>query len=295
MPDVLTLSADFALDVMLMIPEITVGGVMRATDVYRMGRSRSINLARILRELGHDAEIGGFLAGTNGKFIEQQLEQEGFHGHYVWCEGETPQNLIVTEQDGHETALNEQGLEVEFAHFQKLAAQIKDIGSQFKWVSFSGKVPSSTPPEFYATLLDAASPAKAAGDTEGEVLAVLARRNLDLLCITAGKASGLLGWPIESIDDAQRACQELQSWGNALVIIHLGRKGVVACNEQECWHASIPNPAFIDSLAGRLAGTLDALIIGESLDNVLRRGIAARELARGHSNRMDQIVLKQLR
>ncbi len=273
MPDLLALSPNFTVDVMLTVPEITVGNVMRATAVSRQAAGRSANVARIMRQLGRDAEIGGFLGGSNGEFVQRQYESEGLRGHYVWCDGETQERVVLSEQDGRTTTINEQGITVSSEHIAQLAAHIKQISDQYNWVSFSGDIPSDS----YTTIFDAARPAKLAVDCGGDGSVVLARHNIDLLCITGREAGSLLGWSIESIDDAFRACKELHSWGNALAIISLDELGAIGYDGQNGCHAVVSDVTVertADAGDGILAGVLDALMAAQPLDEVMRRGVA---------------------
>src|SRR5260221_966220 len=129
-PDLLALSPNFTVDVMLTVPEITVGNVMRATAVSRQAAGRGANVARIMRQLGRDAEIGGFLGGSNGEFVQRQYESEGLRGHYVWCDGETQVRALLSEQVGRTTTTNEQGITSSSEHIAQPAAHIKRVSNQ---------------------------------------------------------------------------------------------------------------------------------------------------------------------
>src|SRR5258708_22221691 len=163
MSDLLALSPNFTVDVMLTVQEITAGNVMRATAVSRQAAGKSANVARIMRQLGRDAEIGGFLGGSNGEFVQRQYESEGLRGHYVWCDGETQERVVLSEQDGRTTTINEQGITVSSEHIAQLAAHIKRISDQYNWVSFSGDIPSNS----YTAIFEVAGPAKLAVDCGG--------------------------------------------------------------------------------------------------------------------------------
>ena len=276
MPHLLAVSADFMLDVALSTPEITVGAVMRATTVSGQGVGNAVELARTLRQLGRTVEVAGFLGGSSGKFVHQQLEVEGLQGHFVWCDGETPRRLIFTEANGRTTIINEQGINVDSAQLKQFAAKLSALRSHFGWMSFSGSDESGISPASYAAIIDAVRPTKIAANCHGEVLTVLARRNIDLLCINGQEAGRLLGWSIETVNDAHRACMTLQKWGNSIVFIGIGELGAVGYDGNESWHAVVPvliaeRVAEADKYL--FAGVLNALMSGESMSEVLRQGV----------------------
>jgi len=118
-------------------------------------------VARIIRFIGRDVDIGGFLAGWNGQFVQQQFESAGLRGHYVWCNGETRKNVIFTESDGAQHASTSREY-TSARTLESVSAHLTEVGNQFDWVSLSGDIPRGTPPESYVSLLDAARPAKLA-------------------------------------------------------------------------------------------------------------------------------------
>ncbi len=277
MSNLLALSPNFTVDIMLTVPRLEPGAVHRCTDVARLAGGKGVNVARIVRQFGQQAEVGGFLGGNNGRFLGESFAAEGLPGYTVWVDGETRESILITEPGGRTTVINEPGPVVSAEHVAALVQHIRDNRERFDWLSLSGSVPPGAPAAVYATIFDAARPAKLAIDTHGDLLALAARRQLDLLRINHLEAAALLGYAVEGVDTAWKACRDLIGWGNQRVAISLGKQGAVGYDGREGWHLYTP-PVNVVSDVGAgdsmLAGILVGLMEGQSFVDALRRGVA---------------------
>jgi 1-phosphofructokinase family hexose kinase len=278
MSNLLALSPNFTVDIMLTVPWLELGAVHRCTDVGHLAGGKGVNVARIVRQFGHQAEVGGFLGGNNGRFLSESFAAEGLRGYYLRVDRETRESILISEPDGRTTVINEPGPVVSAEHVAALVQHIRDNRERFDWVSLSGSVPPGAPAEVYATLFDAARPAKLAIDTHGDLLALAARRQLDLLRINHLEAAALLGYAVDGVDGAWKACRDLVGWGNQRAVISLGKQGAVGYDGREGWHLYTPPIRVVSDVGagdGMLAGILVGLMDGQSFVDSLRQGIAS--------------------
>jgi 1-phosphofructokinase family hexose kinase len=278
MANLLALTPNPAIDIMMEVPLLRVGEVHRATSVRKMAGGKGLNVARVARALGQHVEVGGFLGGSTGRFAQGQYEADGLRGHYVWFEGETRECILVNEPDGRSTVINENGGPVTPEHVAAFAAQIRQIRDNFQWISLSGSVQPGAPPEAYAEVIEAMRPARIAIDTHGKVLELAARCNPDLLRINGHEAAALLGRPVDNVEAALAACVELHGWGSQLVAISMGEKGAVGYDGTEAWHGSTPPITVVSNIGagdGMLAGVLAGLMEERPFAEALAMGVAS--------------------
>jgi tagatose 6-phosphate kinase len=278
MSSLLALSPNFTVDIMLSVPRLEPGEVHRSTEVVRVPGGKGVNVARVVRQLGHQAAVGGFLGGYNGRFLSDSFAVEGLPGYYVWVGGETRETVLISEPGGRTTVVNEPGPLVSAEHVTALAQHIHENRERFDWVSLSGSVQPGAPPEAYAAVFDAARPAKLAIDTHGDVLALAIRHQPDLLRINHLEAAALVGYAVDSIDTARKACIDLVGWGNHRVVISLGEQGAVGHDGRESWRLYTPPISVISDVGagdGMFAGILVGLMEGQSFVDALRRGVAS--------------------
>ncbi len=277
MPDLLALTPNLTCDIILAVPDLTPGEVHRATGVAKIPGGKGVNVARITRTLAYQVEIGGFLAGYNGRYCEHSYTADGLRGHYVWYEGETRDSILINEPDGRSTVINEDGSPVGEESVLELARHIHDVIGQFKWLSSSGSVPPGAPMEAYMQLIEASRPAKIAIDSHGRMLAAAAHQGLDLLRINHLEASDLLGRNIDTVEQAAEACAILHDWGNRHVAISLGEPGAVGYDGVDCWHVNPPAVTVISNVGAgdaMFAGMITAFMAGKSFAEALRQGVA---------------------
>jgi tagatose 6-phosphate kinase len=278
MPDLLALTPNLTIDKIMSVPSLRPGEVHRVSSVSTIPGGKGINVARVVRALGFDAEVSGFLGGFNGRFAQSQYEADGLRGHFVWYEGETRYSILINEPDGRSTVINEVGAPLADEYVLELARHIREVKDQFRWFSSSGSVQPGAAVESYLEIVEAARPLPIAVDSHGRLLVAIAHHGLDLLRINNHEASELLGYTIDTVEAAASACATLHSWGNHYVAISLGEPGAVGHDGRHCWHAS-PPPIQVTSNVGAgdamFAGMLAAFMEGKSFVDALRQGVAS--------------------
>ncbi len=278
MPNLLAITPNFTVDILLSIPILKPGEVHRSTSVEKIPGGKGVNVARVVRQFGHHVEIAGFLGGYNGHFAKHQYTGEGLPGHYVWYEGETRECILASEADGRTTVINEAGTPIDEEIVAQLALQIDEIINRFDWVSISGSIPPGAGASAYKPVIAAAHHARIAIDTHGEALGVFAHQKVDLLRINHHEAGDLLGFTVNNINTAQDACIELHAWGNKHVVISLGEEGAVGYDGEDILYATTPDVRVISPVGagdGMLAGMLAALMSEKPFAEALRYGVAS--------------------
>src|SRR5215213_7291051 len=64
----------------MLFDRVELDAVNRAAEVREYASGKSVNVAKVLRTLGHNAVATGFVGGTRGALLEQNLDRDGV-GH----------------------------------------------------------------------------------------------------------------------------------------------------------------------------------------------------------------------
>src|SRR5690606_17229890 len=63
---------------------------------------KGFNVSRALRALGMESHSYAFVGGSTGQMLERMLEEQGIPTHFVYVQGETRTNVVITDEHGHE-------------------------------------------------------------------------------------------------------------------------------------------------------------------------------------------------
>jgi 1-phosphofructokinase len=107
---VATITLNPAYDLVGFCPEIERGEVnlVRTTGLHAAGKG--INVAKVLKDLGIDVTVGGFLGKDNQDGFQQLFSELGIANRFQVVQGRTRINVKLTEKDGEVTDLNFSGL-----------------------------------------------------------------------------------------------------------------------------------------------------------------------------------------
>ncbi len=109
---VATITLNPAYDLVGFTPEIERGEVnlVRTTGLHAAGKG--INVAKVLKDLGIDVTVGGFLGKDNQDGFQQLFSELGIANRFPVVQGRTRINVKLTEKDGEVTDFNFSGFEV---------------------------------------------------------------------------------------------------------------------------------------------------------------------------------------
>ncbi len=130
-------------------PEIERGEVnlVRTTGLHAAGKG--INVAKVLKDLGIDVTVGGFLGKDNQDGFQQLFSELGIANRFQVVQGRTRINVKLTEKDGEVTDLNFSGFEVTPSDWERFVADSLSWLGQFDMVCVSGSLPSGVSPEAF--------------------------------------------------------------------------------------------------------------------------------------------------
>ncbi|MGA4594817.1 hypothetical protein ACK6VF_23475, partial [Enterobacter hormaechei] len=81
-------------------------------------------MAQVLKDLGHELIVSGFLGQENRQIFDHHIQQEQFDNQFIYVAGETRQNIKVAEASGQMTDINGKGFFVDTSAKQQLCERL---------------------------------------------------------------------------------------------------------------------------------------------------------------------------
>ena len=264
---VATITLNPAYDLVGFCPEIERGEVnlVKTTGLHAAGKG--INVAKVLKDLGIDVTVGGFLGKDNQDGFQQLFSELGIANRFQVVQGRTRINVKLTEKDG----------------------EVTDFNFSFDMVCVSGSLPSGVSPEAFTDwmtrlrsqcpciIFDSSREALVAGLKAAPWLVKPNRRELE---IWAGRK-------LPEMKDVIEAAHALREQGIAHVVISLGAEGALWVNASGEWIAKPPSVDVVSTVGAgdsMVGGLIYGLLMRESSEHTLRLATAVAALAVSQSN-----------
>ncbi|HIE9674033.1 TPA: 1-phosphofructokinase [Klebsiella variicola subsp. variicola] len=286
---VATITLNPAYDLVGFTPEIECGEVnlVRTTGLHAAGKG--INVAKVLKDLGIDVTVGGFLGKDNQDGFQQLFSELGIANRFQVVQGRTRINVKLTEKDGEVTDFNFSGFEVTPGDWERFVNDSLSWLGQFDMVCVSGSLPSGVSPEAFTDwmtrlrsqcpciIFDSSREALVAGLKAAPWLVKPNRRELE---IWAGRK-------LPEMKDVIEAAHALREQGIAHVVISLGEEGALWVNASGEWIAKPPSVEVVSTVGAgdsMVGGLIYGLLMRESSEHTLRLATAVAALAVSQSN-----------
>lgn len=277
-----TVTMNPAVDYTVLLEEPLVRNSVNRTSHERItAGGKGVNVSLILQQLQIPTTVYGYLSGTTGTMIAEQLQRTQIPTDWIVLPNQMNRiNLKVKDHDTV-TELNGRGVAVSPADAELLLNKLRKYGDG-DYIVLAGSVPAGAPATFYADIMHALADTgvRFAVDAEGEALrAALAEHpfvvkpNLRELCSVFGIDEIVTWW------DALPYGRQMIEMGAQNVLLSLGADGALLFNdENRVWHLSAPHGEVKNAVGSgdsMLGGFLAGCAAGRELTEALRMGIAA--------------------
>lgn len=286
---VATITFNPAYDLVGMCSKIERGEVNLVKTVGLHAAGKGINVAKVLKQLGIDVTVGGFLGRENQDGFQYLFSELGIANRFNVIPGRTRINVKLTESDSGVTDLNFSGFSVSTADWERFVTDSLSWIHQFDMVSVSGSLPDGVSfPAFTdwmrrlrnicpCIIFDSSREAFSAGL---EAAPWLVKPNLKELEIWIGHS-------LPALNDIVDAANKLRELGIAHVIISLGAEGALWVSAGSTWIAKPPKCEIISTVGAgdaMVGGLIYGLLMGEGSEHTLRLATAVSALAVSQSN-----------
>ncbi|BAH46787.1 putative fructose-1-phosphate kinase [Brevibacillus brevis NBRC 100599] len=268
-----TVTLNAAIDKTYRLSHFRSGELHRTADVLSLPGGKGINVARVAKALGQDVVASGFVAGHNGRFIEEGCKSEGITSSFIETGGESRLCLaFLDEQEKTVTEVLEQGPEPSEEEIIRLQTRLIELADHAQYMVFSGSLPGGVPAETYAALIRSIAGKGTACvlDTSGSGLLEGLKATPALIKPNRPEAEAILGFSLDSEEARCRAIRELRERGAQRVLLSLGEEGAWFGDGKETWRISaIP---LADAEVKNTVGCGDSMLAGVLVGRL--RGLA---------------------
>ena len=276
-----TVTMNPAVDYTVLLEEPLVPNTVNRTSHERItAGGKGVNVSLVLQQLQIPTTVYGYLSGTTGTMIAEQLQRTQIPTDWIILPNQMNRiNLKVKEQNAV-TELNGRGISVSAADTGLLVDKLRKYGDG-DYIVLAGSVPAGASASHYADIMRALADTgvRFAVDAEGEALQealkvhpFVVKPNLRELC-------SVFGTEIETWWDALPYGRQMIEMGAQNVLLSLGADGALLFNhEQRIWHLSAPHGEVKNAVGSgdsMLGGFLAGCASGRELTEALRMGIAA--------------------
>jgi 1-phosphofructokinase/tagatose 6-phosphate kinase len=293
---IVTVTLNAAIDRTLTVPNFQRGQRHRASAGITQAGGKGINVARALKTLGLPVVATGFVGGTTGSRIVEQLTADAILNDFVHIEGESRTSTAVVDPTGGTyTEINEWGPAVTPEELQMLHEKLRYLTQDAEYVVFAGSLPRDVEDDFYAEVTRelAKRGIPSVLDTEGEPLRLGVEAEPFLVTPNQAEAESLVGQEFHDEEDFRIALDGIAEMGAKNVLITTDEGALGLFREDREVHRFRANAPRVDPLSTVGAG--DVLVAGflaarhahRSHEDALRAAVAAAtastlELGAGH-------------
>lgn len=279
-----TITLNPALDLTAALDELHPGEVNLVGEASLRAAGKGINVAMVLKDLGREVSLTGWLGEENQQAFVDLFAQKGLEDCFVRVPGSTRINVKVSERSGRVTDLNLPGLAIAQDAILALDDVIETLARQGQWFVLAGSLPKGVDTALVARLITGL---KARGkqvifDCSGAALGVGIAAGPTLIKPNLEELSQWAGRPIRTLEEQAECARALQAQGVSQVVISNGAEGVVWFGEEEIWQARPPRMQVVSTVGAGdslVAGLAHGLSLGWPMAQTLRLATAASALA----------------
>jgi len=275
-----TVTLNPALDRTIWVDHIKEDVSNRIIKEFRYAGGKSIDVSKVLKNLGMDNVALGFVGGFPGRELEGRLLNEGILSDFIRVSGDTRTNIIIHEQEtGKQIAFNARGPEIQPHELMQLIDQIESLRSP-QFITIGGSLPRGLTVEIYKKIISVAKKchARSVLDVDGEALRVGIEAQPDIIKPNIHELSELVGRQLKDLDEIVAAAQDINARGVENVLVSMGGRGIVLVTADEKYLA-VPPEVKVENTIGAgdssVAGFVFGLAREKSLGEALTYAVAA--------------------
>ncbi len=264
MAKVATITLNAAYDLVGRLPRIEIGEVNTVETLGIFPAGKGINVAKVLKDLGVDVAVGGFLGEDNIGDFETLFKKQGLEDKFHRVAGKTRINVKITETEADVTDLNFLGYQITPEAWQQFTADSLAYCQNFDIVAVCGSLPRGVNPELFADWLKQLHQAgvKVVLDSSNAALTAGLKAHPWLVKPNHRELEAWIGHPLNSLDEIIAAAKKLKAEGIANVIISMGANGSLWLNDQAVIQAQPPKCENVVSTVGAGDSMVAGLIYG---------------------------------
>ncbi|MBQ7288713.1 MAG: 1-phosphofructokinase [Clostridia bacterium] len=274
-----TLTFNPAIDYCVKPVQFAVGQINSCDWNRAYAGGKGINVARVLKQLGAEPTVLGFIAGFTGEAVRQSMADMGIATDFVVLpSGMTRINVKI--RCGVETDINCTGPQIDKESLDRLFDRISAL-QDGDWLILAGSLPAGLPENTYEMLLEALGEKSVtvAADTTGNKLLRILKYRPFVIKPNHVELGELFGCKAESEEEILALARRAQDLGARNVLVSRAEKGALLLTETgEVLKAPLFSGSVVNTVGAgdsMLAGFLCGILQTGDMAYALRLGAAA--------------------
>ncbi len=277
-----TITLNAGIDRVYQVTNFGVGRYHRPDRFRAATGGKGINVARLLKKLGHEVMVLGFAGGTAAPFMQRELARDNVLADFVRIAEESRRCIsIVDPATRTTTQVDEPGPLVAPSETHALMRTLPQVLDRCDLLVLSGSAPRGVPFDIYAQIIEAARKHGKPSilDTRDEPLREGAKARPMMVKPNLAEFQQLVGKPVAGEDAIHAAARELVETGIDIVFVTLGAQGaIVATARDGDWVATPPKIDLVSAIGAGdavVAGFAAALVEELPMPRAIARAIGA--------------------
>ncbi|MDO4614246.1 MAG: 1-phosphofructokinase [Lachnospiraceae bacterium] len=260
-----TVTFNPSLDYIVRVENFTLGTVNRTYYENILPGGKGINVSIVLKNLGHESTVLGFMAGFTGREIEARLADYGVSSDFIGVK-EGLSRINVKMKSNEESEINGQGPKITDENIEELYAKLDSLKSGDMLV-ISGSIPNTLPDDMYERIM---SRLEGRGidivvDATRDLLVNVLKYHPFLIKPNNHELGEIYGVTLATQDEVIPYAKKLQEEGARNVLISMAGEGAVFISEKgDVLKSPAPKGKVVNSVgagdsmvAGFLTGYMD--------------------------------------
>lgn len=225
-----TVTFNPAIDYVLYVQELQEGRINRSRSEKAFFGGKGINVSVMLKNLGLDSTVLGFVAGFTGKAIEQGLSAGGINTDLVHLHsGLTRINVKIRSEA--ETDINAQGPDIDKAALFELLEKLDRL-TEGDILVLAGSIPDTLPPDVYERIMSRLSGRgiRFVVDATKDLLLNSLKFHPFLIKPNSDELGEIFATKIDTPELAFEYAERLREKGAVNVLVSMGDIGAVLCD-----------------------------------------------------------------
>ncbi|MEK4023952.1 MULTISPECIES: 1-phosphofructokinase [unclassified Sporosarcina] len=257
---ILTVTLNPSVDISYKLEDFKLDAVNRVGNISKTAGGKGLNVSRVLVQLEEEVAATGFLGGSLGGFIREQINNLSIGDCFIDIIEET-RNCIAVIHNEKQTEILENGPRISKKEAKEFLEQFQSFVNKVDIITISGSLPRGLEANYYGELLKIAHENQSFVllDTSGEALKYSLEGNYKPFLIKPNQEEleELINRKINTETDTIQALQHPILNGITWVVVTLGGQGALVRYEEKVYRVQIPEVKVINPV-----GSGDSVIAG---------------------------------
>ena len=274
-----TVTFNPSLDYIVQVSKFQQGLVNRSSSEEILVGGKGINVSIVLKNLGYQSTVWGFIGGFVGQEIENRIQEAGCITDFVHLEHGISRINIKLKSD-EESEINGLGPQINAEKLEELYQKLTVLKEDDILV-IAGSAPSNLSDDIYQTILDRINYKRiqVVVDATGELLLKVLKYHPFLVKPNTHELEEIFHTKLECNDDIIFYGRKLQTMGARNVIISMASEGAIMLSELgDVYYRKAPKGTVVNSVGAgdsMVAGFLAGYQNNHNYQNAFDMGVAA--------------------